>query len=1033
MAKTLLACIGAALTLGAAAGSAASPLSFSRPATYPAGASPTAVAIGDLNGDGRLDLVAANVLGTSVSVLLNSGGGKFRPQGEYGTGSGPGSVAIGDLNGDGKPDVVTANDDADSVSVLLNRGGGRLGKRTDFRTGAGPGSVAIGDLNGDGKPDVATANFGDYTASVLINDGKGALRAKATYEVKQAWAIAVKDMNGDGRADLVVTSVTGLAVFLNHGDATFGPQLSQPTDTRSYTLAVGDLNGDGRPDVVTANVDGDAASVLISKGDGTFEAPRLYVTAAGAQSVAIADVNRDGKPDVVTAANRADSISVLLNKGDGTFLPKLDYRTGGGPEGIAVGDLNGDRKPDVVTTSASSTLAVLLNSTGARRATKRAAVRANGTIVFASNRTGNFEIYSIRADGSRLGQLTRNAAQDTRPSFSPNGRRVAFARENDLLVMNADGSRQHKLGRIEDQASPAWSPDSRRIAYEAAYVQSKDAFPLTTVGLDGRRRVVVPRGRNHDPSWSPDGKRIAFVREVGDRYDLMVVRADGAGLATLRRKVASYPAWSPNGDRIAILGGAKPGLFLLALDGRTVRRIPWGVTAFAWSADGRRIAFVAAGRLFVVRAAGGSPHDVTPDGVGNVSSAAWSPNGRWLVTVSVPLGVDTRDGDLFVVAADGSSSRKVAVGTAYPFGADNRSPSWRPHRATRARLGGAPVPLSPSESVSRVALRSVGPIFGLAADGSRVAVLVGSVESDCRHISVWAPGSRPVHLGIQEASCGSESEADAAVALAGTRVAWTESSFGNTEHHVVLQTATTARPAVASTTASVSSFIDDDSGAFVGAELGQLHGGGDLLVYNTWTDCWVKTRTCKAGELWHDKYNVTDEKLWRFAGSRPAAIRSGSGSFQATDVDAGRIVALEPGGSIDVVSSDGALVRRFVLQPGLARSAELSGSQVLVLTATGLQAFDTATGLQVATVPLAAAQRTPAGFEKGVAAYVEGRVVHVARLADGHQISFTLAGKGAVFAQLGAAGLFTAYTLGKGDHPGHVDFVSRAELERKLG
>src|SRR6185312_8464104 len=97
-------------------------------------------------------------------------------------------------------------------------------------------------------------------------------------------------------------------------------------------------------------------------------------------------------------------------------------------------------------------------------------------------------------------------------------------------------------------------------------------------------------------------------------------------------------------------------------------------------------------------------------------------------------------------------------------------------------------------------------------------------------------------------------------------------------------------------------------------------------VYNTWTDCYVKTQQC-SGELWHAKYHVTDEKLWRFAGSRPAAIRSGSGSFQATDVDGGRVVALEPGGSIDVVDSDGTLVRRFVLQSGLARWAELSGSQ----------------------------------------------------------------------------------------------------------
>jgi hypothetical protein len=1027
----LLAGIGAALAVGAGPSSALSPLSFARPATYPLGDTPAAVAIGDLNRDGRPDLVSANEFGNSVSVLLNRGGGRFRTKRDYRTGGGPQAIAIGDLNGDGKLDVVTANDDADRVSVLLNRGGGTLGAKTDYPTGSGPLSVAIGDLNGDGKRDIATANFGDYTVSVLLNDGKGSFRPGGVYQIKEAWAVAISDLNGDGKADLAVTSVTGVSVLLNKGDGSFGTVRGYDTEARSYALAVGDLNRDGKADLVTANSDGDAVSVLLNKRDGTFSAARRFITGRGASSVAIADLNRDGKPDVLTAASRVDSVSVLLNRGAGNFGSRLDYRTGGSPGAVAAGDLNGDRRVDVITTTDGDVLDVLLNTTGAKPAPARraAAGRARGTILFASNRTGNFEIYSVRADGSHLGQLTRNTAGDTRPAFSPDGRRIAFVRGYDLWLMNADGSRQRKLDRIEE--GPAWSPDSRSIAYQASYRRSGDAYPIAVVNADGRRRVVVGAGRNHGPSWSPDGRRLVFAREVGDRTDVMVVGADGRGLRTLRRN-ASAPAWSPAGNAIAFAG---KGLDVIRPDGSGARRVASSAAGFAWSPDGRRFAFGIAGRLFVVRAGGGAVRDITPEAVGRLSSWAWSPNGRWLVAGSVPLGVDTTDADLFVVAADGSSARRIAVGASYPFAAANGWASWRPRAATPARLGGRPVAPSPSEAVTAAGLQSVGAIRGLASDGRRVAVAVGATASDCAHISVWAPGSRPVHLGMQQ-PCSNDCacEMSGRIALAGARVAWTESSQGNTEFHVVLRTATTARPAAASGVASVSSYRDDEDGYFVGAELGALRGGGDLLVYNTWTDCYAKNPNCKSsGELWHDRYSVSNARLWRFDGSRPVEVRSGSSSFEAMDVDGGRVLVLEPGGPLDVVGAGGTLLHRLVLPGGLVQSAELSGVQVVILTATGLQAFDAATGAPGPTIPLARAERALVGFDQGIAVYVEGRVVHAVRLSDGHQTSLALPGKEDVFAQLAPAGLFTAYTLGRGRRPGRVDFMTRAKLERRLG
>jgi Tol biopolymer transport system component len=1036
-ASVVLAGISAALTLGAGSPLAVSQVSFSRPAIYPTGDTPSAVAIADLNRDGRPDLVATNNFGNSVSVLMNNGGGRYRPKRDYRTGGGPEAVAIGDVNGDGKPDVVTANDDADSISVLLGRRDGRLGAKHDFRSGSGPLSVALADLNGDHKLDVVTANFGDYTVSVHLNDGKGGFQSRRSYPVTEAWSVATADLNGDGKQDVVVENVTGVSVLMNTGDGSLAGQ-SYTTEERSYSVAVGDLNGDKKPDVVTANADGDAVSVLLNDGKGTLERAHRYRTGKTSSSVAIADLNRDGRSDVVGASGGLDSLSVLLNRAGGGFGSPRSFRTGGSPGSLAIGDLNGDRLPDLVSTSEGDSVAVLLNTTGAPAKPRRAhAPRPRGTLVFASNRSGHLELYSIRADGSRLGQLTRNRFTDTAPVFSPDGRRIAFVRDYHLWLMNADGSGQRKMADNADGGF-AWSPDSRRIAYLAPYVEAKGGNPLVTVSLDGRRRVVVPGGRNSGPSWSPDGKHIAFVREVGYRDDLLVVGANGSGLTTIRRNVGGAPVWSPRGDLIAFSGG-KRGLLLIKSDGRGLRRVAWKSEAFAWSPNGRRIGFVVGGRLYVVSSAGGRVRDVTPNGFGRLSSPAWSPDGRWFVVLSVPLGAGTNDGDLLVVAADGSASRRLAVGFSYPYGADYRTPMWRPHGATRARLGGPPVPLSPSETVTAATLKTVGAIDGLAADGGRVALSVAPTESDCAHVSVWAPGTRPIHFETQE-PCGREyyeDEVYGAIALAGTRAAWVEASTsGNSrETSAVLTTATTAKPTGTARIASWTSFGDGSDGPPHGAYVGSVHGNGDLLIFNTWHGCVIRPESdCKpTGQTWHG-FEVSGQQLWRLGGSKPVEVLSGSGSFVATDVDAGRVVVVELGGAVDVVrATDGGLARRFVLPAGVASSAQLSGSQLVVLTATGLQAYDVATGASAGAVPLApSAGRTLVDYDKGLAVYLEARTVHVVRIADGHQTTVVLPGTGHVFAQLQPAGLFTAYTLGRGDRPGRVDFIARAKLERRL-
>jgi hypothetical protein len=242
--------------------------SFTAQQTFATGNAPTSVTVADLNGDGKLDLVVANGGASAVSVLLNTttpgaSTPSFAAQRTFATGNAPAYVAVADLNGDGKLDLVVANGGASVVSVLLNTttpgaSTPSFTAQQTFATGTGPQSVVVADFNGDGKPDLAVANNGSSSASVLLNNMvRFALSGSpATGTIVDVPIAVGADAGGSPQVNVFDAGGTKIASFLAF----------DPFFQGGVRVAVGDVNGDGVPDLIVAAGPGGGPHVKIIDG-----------------------------------------------------------------------------------------------------------------------------------------------------------------------------------------------------------------------------------------------------------------------------------------------------------------------------------------------------------------------------------------------------------------------------------------------------------------------------------------------------------------------------------------------------------------------------------------------------------------------------------------------------------------------------------------------------------------------------------------------------------------------------------------------
>lgn len=231
--------------------------------TFTVGNYPYALATGDVNSDSHLDVVVANFFGNSISVLLGDGTGNFATQLGFvvdtAAGPRPNAVALGDFNNDGHLDVTVANSNTNNIGVLLGVGNGSYSAPTTYSTGSGstPYGVATADFNGDGHIDIAYCLSGSNQVGIMLGSSTGSFTMYAVYSAGSGaspYGIVVADFNQDTNMDVAVANRGGgnIGVFLGTGTGTFGAPTAYSVSGSPYALGTADFNQDAKPDIVAA-------------------------------------------------------------------------------------------------------------------------------------------------------------------------------------------------------------------------------------------------------------------------------------------------------------------------------------------------------------------------------------------------------------------------------------------------------------------------------------------------------------------------------------------------------------------------------------------------------------------------------------------------------------------------------------------------------------------------------------------------------------------------------------------------------------
>jgi len=336
--------------------------------TFDTGKNPTSVALGDLNSDGWLDIVASNFDADNISMLLSDGTGGFKPVEFVAAGSGPSFVVVKDIDGDGNEDIITSSGMGNNMSLFLGLGDGTLQSRKDFTVGSDPVAAVVTDFNNNGGWDLAVANFNTGSISVFKDKNTKVgdwtfLTGPINSTASTPTSVFATDLNRDDVNDIVATDGNGVYILLNDGKGVMTALAPLTAGTAPVAAVAADFTGDGIKDIAVANSGSNTISIFKGKGHGTYDTPSAIATGNTPVSVISGDFNKDGKMDLAVCNSADNNVQIFHGDGTGAFTTASTdlYTVGITPLKVVTGDFNGDGKLDLaVANQGSGTVSILL-------------------------------------------------------------------------------------------------------------------------------------------------------------------------------------------------------------------------------------------------------------------------------------------------------------------------------------------------------------------------------------------------------------------------------------------------------------------------------------------------------------------------------------------------------------------------------------------------------------------------------------------------------------------------------------------------